>query len=68
MKVKLKDFEAVAGGIETKKRIMEEGKEEEFDKFIEKLFPNGLEKIELNELLWFGKEWVFRNLGMEYKK
>lgn len=60
----LDNFEAWSGAVDTKKRIIEEGKSEEFDSLIEELYPDGLSETQLNDLLWFEEEWIFEMLGI----
>ena len=61
----LKDFESWSGATETKNKIIENGKEEEFEELIEELFPNGVSATELNDLLWFDDEYILNCLGIE---
>lgn len=63
--INLKDFESWAGATETKNKIINEGKEEEFEELIEELFPNGVSATELNDLLWFDQEYILDTLGIE---
>ncbi len=60
----LVDFDAWSGAVETKERIISEGKVGEFDSLIEELYPNGLSETALNDLLWFDDEWIFEQLGL----
>jgi hypothetical protein len=62
---KLETFNAWSGAIETKERIIEEGKAEEFEYFLEDLYPDGMTDTELNDLLWFEEEWLFEMLGIK---
>ena len=64
----LKDFESWSGATETKNKIIQEGKEEEFEELIEELFPNGVSATELNDLLWFDQEYVLNALGIEVEE
>ena len=63
--VTLENFKAWSGAIETQKRIIEEGKQEEFDMLIEELYQEGIDETTLNDLLWFEEEWLFECLGIE---
>lgn len=58
------NFEAWSGAVETKERIINEGKAEDFDHLIEELYPDGLTETALNDLLWFEEEWIFEMLGI----
>ena len=60
----LSNFDAWSGAVETKERIIEEGKADEFDSLIEELYPDGLTDTQLNDLLWFEEEWIFDQLGI----
>lgn len=44
--------------------IEEAGKEEEFYNLIEELYPDGIDRTELNDLMAFDWEWLFKELGM----
>ena len=61
----LKDFKAWSGAVETKERIVKEGKEQEFEELIEELFPNGVSATELNDLLCFDDEYILNCLGIQ---
>ena len=60
----LEEFNAWSGAVTTKERIIEEGKEREFEYLIEECYPEGLTDTELNDLLWFEDEWIFDSLGI----
>lgn len=47
------------------KTIKQKGKLKEFEKFIENLYPDGISFIELNDLLLFNYENIFKNLGIQ---
>ena len=61
----LRDFNAWSGAIETKNKIIDAGKEEEFEEFIEEIYPNGLSATKLNDILCFEDEWIYSCLGIE---
>ena len=62
--ISISDFNAWSGAVSTKDRIIDEGKESEFDAIIEELYPDGLTDTDLNDLLWFEPETVFGWLGI----
>ena len=62
---KLEDFKAWSGAVETKKRIIDEGKGEAFENYIEELYPDGIEDTTLNDLLWFEADWIYESLGIQ---
>lgn len=54
-----------ANAIDTKNKIIECGKEEEFEELIDELYPDGIDEIKLNYLLWFDSDWIYEQLGIE---
>jgi len=61
----LENFDAWSGAKDTKETIINEGKLEDFDMLIEELYPDGLTKTELNDILWFEPDWIYETLGIE---
>ena len=61
----LRNFEAWAGAIDTKKIILDAGLEEEFEMLIDELYPDGLSDIDLNDILWFDSDWILETLGIK---
>ena len=59
------NFEAWSGAKDTKETIISEGKVDEFDSLIEELYPDGLSKTQLNDLLWFEEDWLYEMIGIE---
>lgn len=57
-------FNSWSGAKDTQDKIIEKGKEKEFDNMIEELYPDGLTDTELNDLLWFEEEWIYETLGI----
>ena len=60
----LVNFDAWSGAVDTKERIMQEGKADEFDNLIEELYPDGLSETQLNDILWFEEDWIFEMLDI----
>lgn len=56
---------AWSGARDTVERIECEGKENEFMNLIEELYPEGIDRTALNDLLWFDDEWIFEMLGIK---
>lgn len=61
----LKNFNAWSGAVDTKEKIIEEGKTEQFDQLIEELYPLGIDEYQLNDLLRFETEWIFETLNID---
>jgi hypothetical protein len=60
----LVNFDAWSGAVDTKDRIIEEGKAGDFDSIMEDLYPDGLSETQLNDILWFEEDWIFEMLGI----
>ena len=60
----LVNFDDWSGATDTKERIINEGKADEFDNLIEELYPDGLSETQLNDILWFEEDWLFEMLGI----
>ena len=61
------DFEDIrrtawSGAVATADRIEEEGKGDEFMALLEEMYPNGMDRTELHDLMWFDSEWIFENI------
>lgn len=67
MKIITTKFEPWAGAIDTYETIVENNCLSAFEALIEELYPNGIEKTVLNDLLWFDPELIFGNLGIEFE-
>lgn len=64
----LERFEAWSGAVDTKNLIISLGLEEEFEILIDELYPEGIEDIQLNDLLRFDLEWILEALGVEVEE
>ncbi|MDC0009191.1 hypothetical protein OAE03_01390 [Winogradskyella sp.] len=62
--LRLRDFNAWSGAVDTKQVILDNEKEEDFDYLIEELFPDGLSETELNDFLWFDDDFILENLNI----
>ena len=61
----LENFEAWSGAVDTLDRVREAGKCDELESILEDLYPDGMSETELNDLLWFEPETVYKWLGIE---
>ena len=62
--ITLRDFQTWAGATETKDKILEENKGEEFESLVDEMFPEGLTDTQLNDYLWFDEESIYESLGI----
>lgn len=60
----LASFQAWSGAVDTKNRIIEEGKEREFENLMDECYPDGMTETQMNDLLWFEQDWIFDQLGI----
>lgn len=60
----LNTFEAWSGAVYTINRVREEGKCKELEYVLEELYPDGMTETQLNDLLWFEREWLYETLGI----
>mgnify|MGYP001750518779 CR=1 FL=1 len=56
---------AWSGARDTVERIEDEDKGHEFVSLIEELYPEGIDRTTLNDILWFDDEWVFESLDIK---
>ena len=52
------------GAVDTAERIEREGKGVEFCDMIEELYPDGIDRTALNDIMWFDSDWIFETLGI----
>ena len=64
----LSQFEAWSGAVRTKDIIMENNLEIEFENLINELYPDGIDAITLNDILWFEDQWIFEALNIEIEE
>lgn len=48
--------------------IEDADKESEFETLIEELYPDGIDRTELNDLMAYDWEWLFETLGIKDEK
>ena len=59
------NFEPWSGAVSTWQRIIDEGKADEADRYLEEIEPaDGWTKTAINDLLWFDSDVVYKALGM----
>lgn len=64
-KISLEEFDAWSGAEDTKNKILDAGKGEDFERYIEECFPEGLSSCELNDILRFDSQKVLEDLDIE---
>ena len=62
----LKDYEPWSGARPWYDIIVEQGKLDALDAFLEEQYPDGIEDGELNDLIWFSPEFIFEGIGINY--
>ena len=54
-----------AGAKPTWEKIIEEEKVDAFFDLMEEIYPDGVEEMDLNDMLWFKRDWLYEVLGVE---
>lgn len=63
--ITLRDFDAWSGAVETKNKILDAGKDEDFENYIEECYPDGLSLTQLNDILAYDSQRVLEDLDIE---
>ncbi len=58
-------FEAWSGATETREKIIEAGRGEQFMTALEEVYPEGMTDTELNDLLWFDSKFCYDLVGLD---
>lgn len=62
--ISLDRFDAWCGAEKTLDKIISEGKAQELEFILEDLYPEGMDEIQLNDLLLYEPEWCFEAVGI----
>jgi len=65
--ISIDDYKPWSGAEAAYNRIVNEGLLAEFEALMEEIYPDGLDEMQLNDILWFEDEWVFESLGIDYE-
>ena len=65
VKTSISNFQPWSGVKDTWETIKEHGKEELLESILEDMYPEGLEEVKLNDLLWHESDWILESLGIE---
>ena len=63
--ISIDQFQGWNGADDIIDKIIKEGKVDEFDAFIEELYPNGISERELNAMLVYENDWIYEILGIK---
>lgn len=64
MKIITTKYSPWSGAIDTYSKIEEANMVEEFESLIEELYPDGIEEVTLNDILWFEPDFILESLGL----
>ena len=64
MKIITNKYTPWSGAVSTYETIIEADKVEEFESLIDELYPDGIEEVTLNDILWFEPEFILESLGL----
>ena len=62
--ISIEEFEGWSGAENTLDKIISEGKAQEFEFILEDLYPEGMDEIQLNDLMLYEPEWCFEAVGI----
>ena len=62
--INLSDFDAWGQAVDVKNRILDEGKEDEFENYVNELYPDGISQTSLNDLLVYESSDIYKYLGI----
>lgn len=60
--IKLRDFDAWSGGSDTKENLTNEDLDT-IENYLTELFPDGMTETEVNDFLWFERDYIAELLG-----
>jgi ABC-type cobalt transport system substrate-binding protein len=63
--ISITEFRAWGGAKDTQDKIINANMGEDFDYWIEELFPDGIGEMELNDILWVEDDLICETLGIE---
>ena len=61
----LDNFQAWEGAKQTLQKIREAGKVEDLEMLLDDIYPDGIDDVKLNDILWFDNDWILEQLGMK---
>lgn len=61
----IEEYEPWAGAVYTWRDIVKENKVEALEYLLGDIYPEGINIMTLNDILWFDDQWVYKELGMD---
>lgn len=65
VKTSISNFQPWSGAKDTWETIQNNNKVEALESILEDMYPEGLEEVKLNDLLWHESDWILESLGLE---
>ena len=65
VKTSISNFQPWSGAKDTWETIKTNNKVEALESILEDMYPEGLEEVKLNDLLWHESDWILESLGIE---
>lgn len=59
------DYAPWSGATSNYERLEQERKLDAFESLLEECYPDGIEEVQINDILWFDFDWVCESLGMK---
>ena len=63
--INLSDFNAWSGAVSTLDLLIEHDLTEALEDVLNDCYPEGIDTTQLNDLLWFERDWIWEALGVE---
>lgn len=63
--ISFRNFEPWSDAVDVQRRIVEEGKEDEFEAYIADCYPEGIDATKLNDILRFDTDYIYEYLGIK---
>lgn len=62
---RMSDYSPWSGAVENYNELEERGLLEDFEDLIAECYPDGIEMVQLNDILWFDWDWVRESLNIQ---
>lgn len=63
--ITMSDFRPWSGAVDTWYKIQDAGKIDQLESYLQQIYPEGLQDVQLNDILWFDGDQVLVDLGIE---
>lgn len=61
----MSDYQPWSGAVNHYNELDDKGLLDDFESLMEDCYPDGLEMVQLNDILWFEWDWICESLGIK---